>query len=392
MIYLLFIGITFGGLCGTYPSFQCQQCGGDNDGCPDSNGHVSICGGYGDCDSNDECAGEDLVCGTNNCHDVTYGGVSLDTQERLRRTTTNWVSDSYCQYDSTDDCCMNRESCFHGDNLLLLDSGEMLHLHNLSKLEKYEVMKQDGTTAFVSMDLWAMKKEADRHTSSEKLYMEICVHESCVTVTDNHAIAFKNRLGEHDFKIAQKVEEGDMIFMRDAEYSAVTRVESKMMNSSTYVPVNLKGYTYIMFGDLAVPLWGDYRGVNITSQEPLYQTWLEFFETACYMDTLFGHCTALMEGDGMANIVRQIMDASMDFARTDNNITTASYNEPRRFILDAFPDMAWIFFVAEHITFFALGGAAFLFGLAFLTYKTCSHNASSALKNEEKAVQTSTNV
>ena len=51
-----------------------------------------------DCDSNDECAGNDLVCGTNNCHDVTYGGVSAHTQERLRRTTTNWVSDSYCQY------------------------------------------------------------------------------------------------------------------------------------------------------------------------------------------------------------------------------------------------------------------------------------------------------
>merc|ERR1719361_1031240 len=160
-------------------------------------------------------------------------------------------------------------------------------------------MNQDGKTTFVAMDLWAMKQAIDVHKKSERLYMEICVEESCVTVTDNHAVAFLNARDEHDFKIAQKVEEGDMIFMRDAEYMAVTHVESKMMNSSLYVPVNLKGYAYIMFGDLAVPIWGDYRGVNITAQEPLYQTWMEFFETACYMDTIFGHCTALMEGDGM---------------------------------------------------------------------------------------------
>ena len=62
----------------------------------------------------------------------------------------------------------------------------------------------------------AIKHEIDPHSVSEKLYMEICVQGSCVTVTDNHAIAFKNEHDEHDFKIAQKVEEGDMIFMRDA--------------------------------------------------------------------------------------------------------------------------------------------------------------------------------
>lgn len=108
-------------------------------------------------------------------------------------------------------------SCFHGDNFLRLASGHTLNLHSLSKMEKYEVMNQDGTAAFVSMDLWAIKEEIDPHSVSEKLYMEICVQESCVTVTDNHAIAFKNEHDEHDFKIAQKVEEGDMIFIRHAK-------------------------------------------------------------------------------------------------------------------------------------------------------------------------------
>ena len=51
-----------------------------------------------DCDSNSDCAGDDLVCGSGNCHDVTYGGVSAHTQERLRRTTTNWQADSYCSF------------------------------------------------------------------------------------------------------------------------------------------------------------------------------------------------------------------------------------------------------------------------------------------------------
>ena len=102
----------------------------------------------------------------------------------------------------------------------------------------------------------------------------------------------------------------------------MTNVTSKMMNSSLYVPINLKGYVYIMFGDLAVPIWGDYRGVDLASQGALYDTWVKYFGQACYLDTLFGHCTALMEGDEMAPIVRQIMDASMDYARSDNNITT----------------------------------------------------------------------
>ena len=61
-----------------------------------------------------------------------------------------------------------------------------------------------------------MKQEAIPDTFDEKLYMEICVEQSCVTVTDNHAIAYKNNVNEHDFKIAQKVREGDMIFTRDA--------------------------------------------------------------------------------------------------------------------------------------------------------------------------------
>ena len=101
---------------------------------------------------------------------------------------------------------------------------------------------------------------------------------------------------------------------------AVTHVESKMMNSSLYVPVNLKGYAYIMFGDLAVPIWGDYRGVNVTSQGALYDKWVEYFGKACHMDAFFGHCTNLMEGDHMAKIVREVMDASMDYARSDNDV------------------------------------------------------------------------
>merc|ERR1740123_700847 len=232
-------------------------------------------------------------------------------------------------------------------------------------------MNQNGTTAFVTMDLWAMKKESDPESWSEKLYMEICVDESCVTVTDNHAIAYKNELDEHDFKIAQKVEEGDMIFMRDAEYSAVTHVESKMMNTSKYVPINLKGYTYIMFGDLAVPIWGDYRGANITSQGPLYDTWMEYFGTACYADTLFGHCTAMMEGDGMAMIVRKIMDASMDYARPDNNITTENYDKPREFIHDVLGEWEWIFWIAENIIWFAIGAGVLLIGIVVLSYYYC---------------------
>ena len=39
--------------------------------------------------------------------------------------------------------------------------------------------------------------------------MEICVDESCVTVTDHHAIAYKNDLNEHDFKIAQNEGKGN---------------------------------------------------------------------------------------------------------------------------------------------------------------------------------------
>jgi len=263
---------------------------------------------------------------------------------------------------------MNRDSCFHGDNLLLLASGDKLNLHQLSKEEKFEVMNQDGETTFVTMDLWAMKKAIDVHKSSERLYMEICVEESCVTVTDNHAVAFRNARDEHDFKIAQKVEEGDMVFMRGGEYMPVTHVESKMMNSSLYVPVNLQGYAYIMFGDMAVPIWGDYRGVRLQDQGALYDTWVEYFGKACYMDSLFGHCTALMEGDEMATIVRQIMDASMDYARRDNNIESDSYENPDLFIQEVFPDLKWFFWFAENAIWLAIGGTFLSIGAASFKY------------------------
>lgn len=357
-------------LCGRVydHSDGCIQCGGDNDGCPDSNDQVKICGGYGDCDSNDDCAGDHLICGQNNCNDVVYGGLTEDTQERLRRPSSNWVSSAYCEFDQMDDCCMNRESCFHGDNVLLLASGDKLNLHQLSKEEKFEVMNQDGQTTFVTMDLWAMKQAIDVHKSSERLYMEICVEESCVTVTDNHAVAFRNAQNEHDFKIAQKVEEGDLIFMRDAEYMPVTHVESKMMNSSLYVPVNLQGYAYIMFGDMAVPIWGDYRGVRLQDQGALYDTWVEYFGKACYMDSLFGHCTALMEGDEMATIVRKIMDASMDYARRDNNVDSDSYETPNLFIQEAFPDLKWSFWFAENAIWLVIGGIFLSIGAASFKY------------------------
>ena len=46
---ILLLGVSLAStLCGrVYPSDQCKQCGGDNDGCPDSQGHVELCGGYG---------------------------------------------------------------------------------------------------------------------------------------------------------------------------------------------------------------------------------------------------------------------------------------------------------------------------------------------------------
>lgn len=346
----------------------CIQCTGDLDGCPDSSGQVKICGGYGDCDNNDDCDGDHLVCGQNNCNDVVYGGVTEGTVERLQRPSTNWVSSQTCQFDQNDDCCVNRDSCFHGDNLLLLASGDKLNLHQLSKEEKFEVMNQDGQTTFVTMDLWAMKQAIDVHKKSERLYMEICVEESCVTVTDNHAVAFRNARDEHDFKIAQKVEEGDLIFMRGAEYMPVTHVESKMMNSSLYVPVNLQGYAYIMFGDMAVPIWGDYRGVRLQDQGALYDTWVEYFGKACYMDSLFGHCTALMEGDEMATIVRKIMDASMDYARRDNNVESDSYENPNLFIQEVFPDLKWSFWFAENAIWLVIGGIFLSIGAASFKY------------------------
>lgn len=152
---------------------------------------------------------------------------------------------------------------------------------------------------------------------------------------------------------------------------AVTHVESKMMNSSLYVPVNLKGYAYIMFGDLAVPIWGDYRGVNVTSQGALYDNWVEYFGQACHMDAFFGHCTALMEGDHMAKIVREVMDASMDYARSDNDVENESYDNPHEFIHEVFSDLEWFFWIAEHAVLFWVGGSVLFLATAFITYCYC---------------------
>jgi len=70
-------------------------CGGDNDGCGFAPGALGE--GYGDCDSNDDCA-EGLVCGSNNCDNIPGWG--------RRPRSDHWNSDEYCQFDKTDDCCM----------------------------------------------------------------------------------------------------------------------------------------------------------------------------------------------------------------------------------------------------------------------------------------------
>lgn len=74
-----------------------MACHGDNDGCGFAPGALGL--GYGDCDSNADCA-EGLVCGSNNCDFIPGWG---------RRSTEYWVSDNVCEFDKTDDCCMNPE-------------------------------------------------------------------------------------------------------------------------------------------------------------------------------------------------------------------------------------------------------------------------------------------
>ena len=62
-------------------------CGGNDDGC---GGLLEI--GDGDCDSDDDCAGA-LVCGADNCgRDEGFD-------------TSAWPPESYCGWDTTDDCC-----------------------------------------------------------------------------------------------------------------------------------------------------------------------------------------------------------------------------------------------------------------------------------------------
>ena len=64
---------------------KCRCCGNDS-GC---SGHLGL--GDGDCDSDDQCAG-DLVCGQNN------SGAPF-------RSTNRWSSESPKTWDTTDDCC-----------------------------------------------------------------------------------------------------------------------------------------------------------------------------------------------------------------------------------------------------------------------------------------------
>ena len=65
-------------------------CGGDDGGCHDALEWLHI--GDGDCDSDDDCAG-DLVCGTDNC----------GRQEGF--DISHWPVESQCGWDTTDDCC-----------------------------------------------------------------------------------------------------------------------------------------------------------------------------------------------------------------------------------------------------------------------------------------------
>jgi len=75
-----------------------------------------------------------------------------------------------------------------------------------------------------------------------------------------------------------------------------------------------------------------------------------------------------MEGDEMATIVRKIMDASMDYARRDNDVESDSYENPHLFIQEVFPGFKWSFWFAENVIWLAIGGMFLSIGAASFKY------------------------
>ena len=102
---MLRAGVFLAMLARTGATYEC--CAGGDDGCVGTKLQI----GDGDCDTDDDCAG-DLRCGTDNCgRDEGFD-------------TSGWPAESECSWDTTDDCCCRPTSLGGGCTTLPEDGSE----------------------------------------------------------------------------------------------------------------------------------------------------------------------------------------------------------------------------------------------------------------------------